>query len=1525
MSGGLFASVRPVHTSRLKEQRRRRRSEGRIHLERLEERQLLTTFVVANTLDSGPGSLRQAMLDANAAQGDDLIQFQIQGTGVQSIAVASPLPTISDVLEIDGASQDPTATSPTVEIDGAGAGSAAGLRIAAANVTIRRLSIVNFTGDAIFVSADGDDALLVGNYLGVHPDGSTLGANTGSGIQVNGADHVTIGGSATALANVISGNQQAGITLNNNTTNTLVVRNAIGVNAAGSQALGNGVGVAIQGGASFNVIGSNLQGDANVISGNTGVGVSISDASSIGNILIGNAIGTNANATVSLGNQQGGVSVSAAAQTRIGGALPGEGNTISSNGLSGSGLPGIFVGGATLTTIQGNRIGTNSGGVADLGNGGAGILIDAGSTRTRVGGTEATQGNTIAFNGRSNQAGGIVVLGNSTVGNQFLSNSLYSNQGLGIDLGGDGPTPNDGNDTDTGPNLLTNFPNISTSATGAGRTLVQGTYSGSPSTSYLVQFFASDDRDPTNFGEGRFYIGSTIVTTNIAGTGSFNETLITPTVAGQFLSATATSFPTDTGNTSEFSVGRTIGQASVADLQVTVTDDPDPAITGNELTYVAVVRNQGPNSATNVQFSQGISSTVNITSVSTTLGSVSVVSGGVSGTLGTIPAGGTVTVTVRGIPSQIGPISTNVQVFSSQIDPNPADNSRTENTTVTNPTDLVLTAAAETTPVTLSQNLIFQILVANNGNYAGTSVKVVSTLPDNANLVGVFTSQGSASVVGNLITVDLQSIAIGSAVAVRVILTPSIAGTYQQTFTVSSNEIDTAPLDNTATASAVVLPNADLGVALTSPQAGSSVISGQLVNFVAVATNNGPSAATNVSLRTTLPAGLSALAGGTITDAGGNPIGDIQINGQNVVANIGNLAAGETATLTLPATPTGTVSGLLSVVFAFPTVREQGDLNLANDTVQSSIAVETVDLSIGQTLTPPVPILNNNLTYEVVVTNNGPAQATNVVIVNTLPNDTTFVAGSAILVGAAGNVYVAAGVITATLTDPLPANTPVTLKFSVVPTAAVVLVNTAQVTTSRFDTNAANNTSTNSSAVSPADLGVVASVSNQTVFASDIGEVTYTVTNNGPAPATLTTLTIPLNSAVQVSNYQLSQGTLGSAGPNFVANLGTIAPGATATVKLQVLSPTVGAFNFTATVDSAELDNTPTNDSANFLLNVINAPGTIGFEVAALQANENAGLVTVNLVRAHGTQGTVSVQFRTTTGTAVSGVNYSPADQVVTFVDGQVVSTVTVQVLHDNVVTGNLNVGLQLSNPSGGAALGNADSLLTIVNTDIDAIPPTITELDLLGPGGVIGAFVLQFSEPIDPDRAIDPANYQLVGPNGNRLPIFQPSYNEDLRQVSITPGSNLAAGGFYRLTVLASAGTGITDLSGNRLAGNGSTAGTNFTNTFARGTNLTFIDRDGDRVNLRLRRGGVLEILRASDGNAQLVRLLGANRRSQLTGSVSRSRSRGNGVTNLGRLEGAAFGRVDNRLTTPPFVVDDQFGTLALRVRSVGRRPRRV
>jgi hypothetical protein len=262
-----------------------------------------------------------------------------------------------------------------------------------------------------------------------------------------------------------------------------------------------------------------------------------------GNKVVGNFIGTDATGTQKLGNNYG-IHVYDGSNNTIGGTRAGERNVISGNydGVS------IYGPNATGNKVAGNYIGTDKNGTADLDNADSGVYINVAPNNT-VGGPTSAERNVISGNERI----GVVVYGGGATANRILSNSIFSNGLLGIDLKDDGPTANDTGDTDTGPNGLQNKPVLSSAKKGAtGTTTVKGNLNSTPGKTFQLQFYSN----PEGTDEGKTLLGSKSVTTD--GTGNVTLTFSTTKAIrlGQNITATATN--ASTGDTSEFSAPRKV-------------------------------------------------------------------------------------------------------------------------------------------------------------------------------------------------------------------------------------------------------------------------------------------------------------------------------------------------------------------------------------------------------------------------------------------------------------------------------------------------------------------------------------------------------------------------------------------------------------------------------------------------------------------------------------------------------------------------------------------------------------------------------------------------------------------------------------------------------------------------------------------------------------------------------------------------------------------------------------------------------
>jgi hypothetical protein len=284
------------------EKRGQNRSTRRLQVETLETRAVPATFVVTNVNDSNAGSLRAAINSANASPTNDTIQFNIAGSGIHTISLASELPAInaSGTLMIDGWSQPGFAAAPLIQISAGSSNADYGLSVFANGSTFRGLIINGFKSAEIALWG-GDNNKIQGNYFGSNAAGNAVVgststaavyvANNGSGAAGNIIGVDGDGVNDAKEPNLIVGSSQMGVWLNGSgTNNNRIAGNRIGI-SSGGVALPNEWGVYVSGGASSNFVGSNNDGqgdtlEGNTISGNLFSGVAVVGTSSVGNRIL---------------------------------------------------------------------------------------------------------------------------------------------------------------------------------------------------------------------------------------------------------------------------------------------------------------------------------------------------------------------------------------------------------------------------------------------------------------------------------------------------------------------------------------------------------------------------------------------------------------------------------------------------------------------------------------------------------------------------------------------------------------------------------------------------------------------------------------------------------------------------------------------------------------------------------------------------------------------------------------------------------------------------------------------------------------------------------------------------------------------------------------------------------------------------------------------------------------------------------------------------------------------------------------
>ena len=451
-----------------------------------------TGNVVTNTNDSGPGSLRSALVYAfdranSSPPLSTTIIFQIPTSDpgfdgkVFTIKPTWGLFALAANTTVDGTSQsaftgNTNPAGPEIVISGSALQSglvAPGLTLPESNCTIRGLAINRFTGPGIKISGSAAlGNLIAGCYIGTDATGETKVPNNLSGIEISG-------------------------------------------------------------GAKTNVIGG-LPQDRNIIAGNTGPGVLISGVGSNGNLITGNLIGLGASGTSALGNALYGIQISDGAQNNtVGGTEAHNRNFISANASYGIVISGT---GTNDNAVAGNTVGANTA-YGAAGNGATGVAILNGAQGNAVGGIGSTAGNIIRSNGQD----GVAIAQALSFENSLNQNSIFNNTGRGVAL------YDNANNQQAFPTLNSAVLGGATNPSGVS---ISGVLNSMPNTTYRIEFFSNSVGDPSGHGEGEFFIGSTNVLTNSVGGVAFTASLTAAVPAGQIVTSKVMD---PIGNTSEYS------------------------------------------------------------------------------------------------------------------------------------------------------------------------------------------------------------------------------------------------------------------------------------------------------------------------------------------------------------------------------------------------------------------------------------------------------------------------------------------------------------------------------------------------------------------------------------------------------------------------------------------------------------------------------------------------------------------------------------------------------------------------------------------------------------------------------------------------------------------------------------------------------------------------------------------------------------------------------------------------------------
>lgn len=466
------------------------------------------TFIVTSTADSGAGSLRKAIEDANAHAGADAIAFSIPGSGVQTITPLTPLPAITGATNLDGGTQPGFSGTPIIVLSGASVATEAyGIVLEGSSdgSMVRGLVLNGWSGAGVRLLSF---STVAANYIGTDATGSAAVPNKRGMVasSYNCNQYPLIGGFADTERNVISGNTEDGILAG---CLVHIYGNYIGTNATGTAAVPNGGhGVAMP------VVHREYREiSGNVISGNGRDGIYVQGTTPLmsyfpRNWIAGNYIGVDATGMFAIPNRLSGIELDGSPYAFV------YGNVISGNGLDGITFTSIYYWeyGNPAARAEENWIGIGADGSTRIGNGRDGVRLNPDPNKSDPHLRLILRQNVI----RGNGGNAITMIGDA---NPSRFNVLSDNGGMGIDQVPIGAVNrNDPGDVDGIPN----YPILQSLTISSEGTAVRGVLHARPATTYAIDFFDNTQCDASGSGEAERLVATIEVVTDAGGSAAFS-------------------------------------------------------------------------------------------------------------------------------------------------------------------------------------------------------------------------------------------------------------------------------------------------------------------------------------------------------------------------------------------------------------------------------------------------------------------------------------------------------------------------------------------------------------------------------------------------------------------------------------------------------------------------------------------------------------------------------------------------------------------------------------------------------------------------------------------------------------------------------------------------------------------------------------------------------------------------------------------------------------------------------------------
>jgi len=670
--------------------------------------------------------------------------------------------------------------------------------------------------------------------------------------------------------------------------------------------------------------------------------------------------------------------------------------------------------------------------------------------------------------------------------------------------------------------------------------------------------------------------------------GAFVETASSVTVVAEVIAADQPDPDSTPGNNdpSEDDQASVTIQVRAADLSLTNLADNRTPNVGDEVRFAIVVANAGPDAATGVAVSALLPAGLTLVSAIPSQGTYAAGTG--RWTVGSINPALNASLQVVARVETSGDKSFKAEVIESdQIDPNstPGNNVESEDdqqTVVISPTviDLALTMTADRTKALIGQPVTFTLRLTNAGPSLATGIAVHDQLPEGLTFLSALSSVGSYDPATSLWT--LPSLAVGAVATLELVARFDLPRTLTVTaevFAADQFDSNSTPNNNVPTendqASVVIQPEtADLVLVQTVSDSTPNL--GESVTLTVTVNNQGPDAATGVTVRNLLPPELSLVSA---TPSRGT------YNAATGIWTIGEIANGQGVTLQLIVTPiaSGDIVSTAEVATADqfdPNSTPGNNVPGENDQASVTITPQLIDLSLDLQISNALPNVNQTVTYQLILNNAGPSTATGVQVGSQLPPIVRIISTTP----TSGNFNAATGIWTVGSVGPGAAARLTIIAQVIEPGSGVATAEVIAADQPDIDSTPNNQDPTEDDFASVvfntpvADLSLLITVDDPTPDRNQTITFTITVNNSGPDDATGIVVTNRLPSNFNFSGSSASTGVYTPSAGTWV--IPALAAGQSATLSYSGRATNLAPITNTAEItraDQSDPDSTPGN------------------------------------------------------------------------------------------------------------------------------------------------------------------------------------------------------------------------------------------------------------------------------------------------------------------------------------------------------------